>query len=145
MTAQITHTIGGNPYRMLKLDAVRAGRIALRVGALLAGAVEGTEVIETLLKTYKDSRAKADVLATLSDTPKLLQALAGGVAKLDTEALYDLGLQCVRGQVFTATAKLSDDDAINAWFDSHPADLYPVLAWAIKENCSGFFGIGGKV
>ncbi len=145
---QITHTIGGNAYRLMKLDAVKAGRIALRAGALLAAAVEGTAVIQTLIDAYKANQAGAETsgfAATLTDTPKLLDALAGGIAKLDAEALYDLALQCVRGQVFTASSKLNDDDAISAWFESHPADLYPVLAWALKENCAGFFGIGGKV
>ncbi|MNQ86647.1 hypothetical protein D3C85_1018460 [compost metagenome] len=77
------------------------------------------------------------------EAPQMLSALAGGIAKVNGEALFDCGLECIRGNLFAAS-KLHDDTAINQWFDEHPSHFLLVLAWALKENCAGFFGLGGQ-
>jgi hypothetical protein len=79
-------------------------------------------------------------LAALLDSPELLAALAGGLGRLNTDALYDAGLSCMRGNLFAST-KLTDDAALNRHFCECPADLFPVMAWALRVNCSGFFAL----
>ncbi|MNE52142.1 hypothetical protein D3C80_1468000 [compost metagenome] len=92
----------------------------------------------------KDGNGAASPLDMLNDQPRLLAAMAGGVAKINAEALYDCALQCVQGGRLFAASKLHDDHALNQWFAEHPDHLLLVLAWALKVNCAGFFGLGGK-
>lgn len=146
-------TIKGQPYRLIKLDPLRGGRMATRVAQQLAGALDDVKLIEELIKTHMSGKeaaqagtatdAKEDKLASLMEAPQLLSAMAGGLGKVSAEALFDCGLECIRGNLFAAS-KLHDDTAINQWFDDHPSHFLLVLAWALKENCSGFFGLGGQ-
>jgi len=144
----ITTEIRGATYKLAKLDPIKAGRIATKVGVLLAAAAEDATGISALIEAYKNRAAPADGsdaagLDALMSTPKLLSALAGGVAKINADELYSLALDCVRGNLF-ADKKLHDDDALNAHFEDHPDRMFLVLAWALKENAAGFFGFGGK-
>lgn len=159
MTIHVDEVIRGQQYRLMKLDPIDAGRLSTKVAQNLAGALDDVEVIKSLISANKlhndgseakdgDSQleGKRDVgamLERLMETPQLISALAGGIAKVDAESLYDCGLKCIRGKLF-ATHKLHDDMAINAWFAEHPDHLLLVLVWALKTNVAGFFVFGGK-
>ena len=151
----VTETIKGQQYRLVKLDPLVGGRLATQVGQLLAVAVGDVETIKGLIQAHidngkkdeskeveADSKKKLD-LERLLEAPQLLSAMAGGVGKIDADALYEMGLKCIRGQLF-ADRKLHDDVALNAWFADRPSHLLLVLAWALKVNCAGFFGSGGQ-
>lgn len=155
MTAIVTENIRGQDYKLVKLDPLEAGRLATKVAQNLAGALDDVEVIKSLISsqlsqkqdeiaTEGEQKEAAGVLERLMEAPQLISALAGGIAKVDAESLYDCALKCVRGRVF-ATQKLHDDTAINAWFADHPDHLLLVLVWALKTNVAGFFAFGGKV
>lgn len=154
MTAIVTENIRGQDYKLIKLDPLEAGRLATKVAQNLAGALDDVEVIKSLISSHlsqnKDDAATegekkeaAGMLEKLMEAPQLISALAGGIAKVDAESLYDCALKCVRGRVF-AGQKLHDDNAINAWFADHPDHLLLVLVWALKTNVAGFFAFGGK-
>lgn len=154
MTAIVTETIRGQDYKLIKLDPLEAGRLATKVMQNLAGALDDVEVIKSLISAHltKPSESEAtegdadnapSILEKMMEAPQLLSALAGGVAKVDAESLYDCALKCIRGRVF-AVSKLHDDTAINAWFADHPDHLLLVLVWALKTNVAGFFAFGGK-
>lgn len=154
MTAIVTENIRGQDYKLVKLDPLEAGRLATKVAQNLAGALDDVEVIKSLIgshlsqskediATEGEQKAAAGMLEKLMDAPQLISALAGGIAKVDAESLYDCALKCVRGRVFAAQ-KLHDDVAINAWFAEHPDHLLLVLVWALKTNVAGFFALGGK-
>lgn len=146
-----TTTIKGQAYRLIKLDPLKAGRMATRVAQQLAGAVSDVDTIKGLIQSHLDKKADGEQdtteaqgnLAKLMEAPQLLSALAGGVAKINAEELYDCALDCVRGNLF-ADRKLHDDTALNVWFAENPSHLLLVLAWALKVNCAGFFGLGGQ-
>lgn len=148
MGIDVTETIKGQQYRLIKLDPMQGGRLATRVAQQLAGALDDVETIKGLIAGYagaKEGGAGGDnPLDMLNDQPRLLAAMAGGVAKINAEALYDCALQCVQGGRLFASSKLHDDHAMNSWFSDHPDHLLLVLAWALKVNCAGFFGLGGK-
>ena len=141
----IRETIKGTDYGLIKLPPLQGGRLATQVGQILAGALDDADKIKSLMSAYKNASKtdgeKADGIASLLDSSELLSALAGGAAKIDADALYEAGLRCIRGNLFTTT-KLHDDNALNAWFEQHPDHLLLVMAWALKVNCSGFFGLG---
>jgi hypothetical protein len=154
MTAIVTENIRGQDYKLIKLDPLEAGRLATKVAQNLAGALDDVEVIKSLISnhlsqakeaiaTEGEQKEAAGMLEKLMDAPQLISALAGGIAKVDAESLYDCALKCVRGRVFAAQ-KLHDDVAINAWFAEHPDHLLLVLVWALKTNVAGFFALGGK-
>lgn len=147
-------TIKGQQYRLIKLDPLRGGRLATRVAQQLAGALDDVEVIRSLITSARDQAGKEKTaepaaygvlgqMDKILEAPQMISALAGGIAKVNGEALFDCGLECIRGNLFAAS-KLHDDTAINQWFDEHPSHLLLVLAWALKENCAGFFGLGGQ-
>lgn len=145
-----TETIKGQQYRLVKLDPLVGGRLATQVGQLLAVAVGDVETIKGLIQAHVDNGAVDPVeteqksqMEKLLEAPQLLAAMAGGVGKIDADALYEMGLKCIRGQLF-ADRKLHDDVALNAWFADRPSHLLLVLAWALKVNCAGFFGFGGQ-
>ncbi len=149
-----TQEIRGTTYRLFKLAPLEGGRLATRVGQLLAAGVADGDTLASLIKTYRDKTAEAPVdgveqpkapnpLDVLQDDTKLLQALAGGLARIDADALYTMGLQCFTGGIFAGERKLHDTAAQNAWFEDHPDHLLLCLAWALKVNCAGFFGKGG--
>lgn len=149
MSIDATEIIRGQQYRLMKLDPLQAGRMATKVAQQLAGAMDDAEVIRSLIEGYQANKEgdqqgeDGNPLAVIMDTPKLLSALAGGVGKIDADGLYDCALECVRGRLF-ADRKLHDDTALNTWFADRPDHLMLVLAWALKVNCAGFFGFGGK-
>lgn len=154
MTNIVSENIRGQDYKLIKLDPLEAGRLATKVAQNLAGALDDVEVIKSLISsqlsqkqddiaTEGEQKEAASVLERLMEAPQLISALAGGIAKVDAESLYDCALKCVRGRVF-ATQKLHDDTAINAWFAEHPDHLLLVLVWALKTNVAGFFAFGGK-
>lgn len=149
MSIDATESIRGQQYRLIKLDPLQAGRMATKVAQQLAGAMDDAEVIRSLIEGYQSQNEgeqeaqEGSPLAMIMDTPKLLSALAGGIGKIDADGLYDCALECVRGRLFT-DRKLHDDTALNAWFADRPDHLMLVLAWALKVNCAGFFGFGGK-
>lgn len=154
MTSIVSENIRGQDYKLIKLDPLEAGRLATKVAQNLAGALDDVEVIKSLISsqlsqkqdeiaTEGEQKEAASVLERLMEAPQLISALAGGIAKVDAESLYDCALKCVRGRVF-ATQKLHDDTAINAWFAEHPDHLLLVLVWALKTNVAGFFAFGGK-
>jgi len=153
MTNFATQTIKGQQYKLLKLDPLAGGRLATQVGQILAGAVGDVETIKSLIQSHidrskEDSAVVADgeakgTLEKLLEAPQLIAAMAGGISKINAEALYEMGLTCIRGKLF-ATHKLHDDTAMNEWFADRPDHLLLVLAWALKANCSGFFGFGGQ-
>lgn len=154
MTNIVSENIRGQDYKLIKLDPLEAGRLATKVAQNLAGALDDVEVIKSLISsqlsqkqdeiaTEGEQEKAAGVLERLMETPQLISALAGGIAKVDAESLYDCALKCARGRVF-ATQKLHDDTAMNAWFAEHPDHLLLVLVWALKTNVAGFFAFGGK-
>lgn len=153
MTSSVNQTIKGQQYRLIKLDPLVGGRLATQVGQILAGAVGDVETIRSLIQSHIDKSkdeavevAEAEAkgsLEKLLEAPQLIAAMAGGVAKIDADAIYELGLTCIRGKLF-ADRKLHDDLALNEWFADRPDHLLLVLAWALKVNCSGFFGLGGQ-
>jgi|GEM_PF-2596074 len=148
-----TEQIKGQAYRLVKLDPIRGGRLATKVIQLLAVAVSDVGTIKDLVQAYmdrkdgeetpKDGEAAKDRMKDLMETPQLISAMAGGIGKIDADALYEIGLEFVRGNLF-ADRKLHDDLAFNQWFADHPDHLLLVLVWAIRVNCQGFFGLGGK-
>ena len=147
----VNTNIKGTDYRLIRLDPVKGGRVAVRVGALLAAAAADLDGVTALVDAYKnraqvtpaDGSPVPSGLEALTSMPKLLAAMAVGIAKIDSDVLYDLALQCVRGNLF-ADQKLTDDEAINRYFATRQDHLFLVLAWALKENCAGFFGFAGR-
>lgn len=150
-----TVVIKGQQYRLMKLSPIEGGRLATLVAQQLAGALEGgaiKELMQGYLK-YKEAkdgqqegaeqREEKSLLDMLMDDSAMLSAIAGGISKVNGEGLYQNALKCIRGNLF-ATAKLHDDNAINNWFAEHPDHLLLVLIWALRVNCAGFFGLGGK-
>ena len=156
MSIDVVETIRGQQYRLIKLDPTEAGRLATKVAQQLAGALDSVEIVKEMLGAYESSKdgaqtgdassseAKFNPLAIINDQPALLSALAGGIAKVNAEALYDCALQCVQGGRLFAAHKLHDDRAFNAWFADHPDHMLLVMVWALKVNCAGFFGLGAK-
>lgn len=148
MSIDVIQTIKGQPYRLIKLDPLRGGLMATRVAQQLAGAVNDAQTIKSLIKSAMEGRdaegEKPDPLALLEDQSQLVTAMAGGVAKIDAKALYECALECIRDGRLFADRKLHDDMAINQWFADRPDHLLLVLAWALKVNCAGFFGLGGR-
>lgn len=138
MSATVRTTIRGADYALVKLDPLRGGRLAARVGQLLAAAFADQGAVSTLSDLLKNGADGA------LDQPQLLAALAGGVRHLDADALYGIALEFTRGQVFAGQKKLHDDHAFNAHFAEHEDHLLLVLAWALRENCAGFFGLAGR-
>lgn len=143
--------IKGQKYRLMKLSPLEGGRLATLVGRNLAAALDG-DAIKSLISGYAKRKEAEDSLATeeaaeklegMLDQANMLSALAGGVAKINADELYNQALTCIRGNLF-ADHKLHDDTAINLWFDDRPSHLLPILAWALKVNCAGFFGLGEK-
>lgn len=149
MTVFVDQEIRGVKYRLTRLPMRDAGRVALRVGQVLAGALEDAKAVRGLvgmLNQAKDEGGEAvKLLDLLKSDESLLAALAGGVAKLDAATLYDLGLECITGHLFGETGKLADNDAVDQYFATHQDHLFLVLAWALRVNCSGFFGKGVTV
>lgn len=153
MTAILEKTINGRGYRLVKLPPLSAGRIATVVAQALAGALSDAATVSTLLGTLKNRAAEkaptegvADSLAgkvldVLGDDAAVLSALAGGLQNVKVEALYRAAEECLVGQLF-AEAKLHDRAAVERHFGDHPQDLFPVMVWALRENCTGFFGKG---
>ncbi len=138
--------IKGQKYKLVKLPPKEGGRLATKVGQMLIGALSDEGGIQSIISSYRnrqpiEGEAK-DALSLLESEPKLLSALAGGVSKIDADVLYDCAWDCVKGNLF-AESKLHDETAFNAWFEQHPAHLLPVMVWALKENCAGFFEFGG--
>lgn len=147
--------IKGQQYKLMKLDPLKAGRLAAKVIQNLAGAVSDVETIRSLIDAFaqrgtdqaEEAQEQVDgvkeKLQALMETPQLISALAGGIGKINVDQLYDIAVECVKGNLF-ADRKLHDDQAFNHWFADHPDHLLLVLAWAIRVNCQGFFGLGGK-
>lgn len=144
--------IKGQKYRLMKLSPLEGGRLATLVGRNLAAALDG-DSIKSLISGYAKRKEAEDAgaaqaeaaqkLEGMLDQAGMLSALAGGVARVDADQLYNQALSCIRGNLF-ADHKLHDDTAINLWFDERPSHLLPILAWALKVNCAGFFGLGEK-
>lgn len=151
--AIVNEVIKGQAYRLIKLDPIKGGRLATKVIQILAAAVSDVNTIKDLVQAYMDRKEEEapkeegatvqDKIKDLMETPQLISALAGGIGKIDADALYEIGLEFVRGNLF-ADRKLQDDLAFNQWFADHPDHLLFVLVWAIRVNCQGFFGFGGK-
>lgn len=154
MTAILEKTINGQAYRLVKLPPLSAGRVASIVAQALAGALSDASTVSTLLGTLKNRAAEkapegdpvADTLAgkvldVLGDDAAVLAALAGGLQNIKVDALYRAGEECLVGQLFADT-KLHDRAAVERHFGDRPQDLFPVMVWALRENCTGFFGKG---
>lgn len=148
----VTETIKGQAYRLVKLDPLEGGLLATQVIQILAVAAGDAETIKSLIQSHIENGKEAQVaegqqaksqLEKLMEAPQLLSAMAGGVAKIDARALYTLGLKAIRNQLF-ADRKLHDDTALNQWFESRPDHLLLVMVWALRVNCAGFFGFGGR-
>lgn len=147
----VSTTYGGQNYKLVKLAPKEAGRLATRLGKLLASLGQDEGVVAKLMTKAKEADEKGENAAVaaksaVSDILKsadIISALAGGVANLDADALYDIGLACVDGKLF-ADSRLHDDAAFNKHFAEHPKNMLPIMAWAIKENCGGFFGLGAQ-
>lgn len=151
----VEETIKGQKYRLLKLSPLEGGRLATLVARQLAGALDGDSIKELMqgYARHKEGEAKEGTeaeakpknpLAMLMDNSAMLSALAGGIARLDADGLYESALKCIRGGNLFADAKLHDENALNVWFDQHPDHLLLVLVWALRVNCAGFFGLGAK-
>lgn len=145
--------IKGQKYRLMKLSPLEGGRLATLVGRNLAAALDG-DAIKSLISGYakrkeateqagEHENEAASKLESMLDESNMLAALAGGVARINADELYNQALTCIRGNLF-ADHKLHDDTAINLWFDDRSSHLLPILAWALKVNCAGFFGLGEK-
>lgn len=146
---------GGVDYRLVKLPPKDAGRLALRVGQIMAALAQDKERVAVLITKAKSAMAAGGTPADKAEAAKkaifddvigssdMLAALAGSISNIDADKLYDIGLECVSGKLF-AEHKLHDDTAFNAHFQEHPKNMLPIMAWAIKENCGGFFGLGAK-
>ena len=150
----VTETIKGQAYRLIKLDPLAGGRLAIQVGQILAVAAGDVDTVKSLIQMHVDQKKNAPDasdpaekkkfdIEQLLEAPQLLAAISGGVGKIDADALYDLGLKCIRNQLF-ADRKLHDDTALNQWFEAHPDHLLLVMVWALRVNCAGFFGFGGQ-
>jgi len=148
-----TQNIRGTDYRLFKLAPLQGGRLATRVGQMLAAGIADGDALQSMIKAYRDKTPAEDgvegvkapnPLDVIQDDTKLLQALAGGLARIDADALYDAGLECLKPGFFAGERKLHDTAALNAWFEDHPDHLLLCLAWALKVNCAGFFGKGGQ-
>ncbi len=137
MSAIVRTEIRGTAYAVARLDPIRGGKLAARVGRILAGALADQDAIMSAVEAFKGGNA-AD---TLMDQPQLLAALAGGVKNLDAEALYDTSMEFARGNLFAGDKKLHDDTAFNAYFTEHQDHLLLVLVWVLRVNCAGFFGL----
>lgn len=142
--------IGGRDYKLHRLEPLVAGRIAARVAQLLAPVLKDQGLIKLLIDGARTPQTPAEGapaapggIASLMGNEGLLSALASGVAGVDPEELFEVGLKCIRGRLFT-DKRLHDDEALNRHFEEFQSDLLPVMAWAIKENCAGFFGFGAK-
>ena len=153
MTQQHRQTIRGVDYAVIPLDPLRGGRLAARVGQILAASLADQGAVAELVKAYKASQAPAEddaeaapapAVASMLEEPKLLAALAGGVAKLNVDELYTVALAFTQGQLFAGQRKIADDHAFNAHFTEHPDHLLLVLAWVLRVNCVGFFGLAGR-
>lgn len=148
MSIDAIQTIKGQPYRLIKLDPLRGGLMATRVAQQLAGAVSDAQTIKSLIKAATDGDevdAKTiDPMTILEDQSQLVVAMAGGITKIDAEALYQCAIECISNGRLFADHKLHDEMAINKWFAERPDHLLLVLAWALKVNCAGFFGLGGR-
>lgn len=155
MKAQERVEFRGVQYGCMRLDPLRGGRLAARVGQILAAAASDVQTVATLLKSYadakpaaasgeKDANAAAAAIGAMLKSPELLASLAGGASKVDVDALYEIALQFARGNLFAGEHKLHDDHAFNAWFTQHPDHLLWVLGWVLRVNCAGFFGLAGK-
>ena len=145
MSAIERTTIRGTDYAVTRLDPLTGGRLAARVGRILAAGLSDEAAVAQVIQTFKDAQTAPE--ANAADAflqPKLLAALAGGAKAVDTDELYDCALQFARGRLFAGQAKLHDDAAFNRHFTEHPEHLLLVLAWVLKVNCSGFFGIAGR-
>lgn len=133
----------GVDYRLVRLDPIKGGRLALRVGKVLAGGLEGNEEgIAKLIAAVKDSGGEDGTEKKLSELfgeASLLATLAGGVANLDTDLLFTSALECITGNLFAGQVKLHDDTKVRAHFAEHPDHLLMVMAWALRVNCAGFF------
>lgn len=140
MSAIVTTEIRGTPYRLVRLDPLRGGRLSARVGRIIAGALADAGAIQSAIDAFKGGEGEA-VAATLMDQPQLLAALAGGVKNLDAEGLYDCAIEFARGNLFAGDKKLHDDHAMSAWFAEHPDHMMLVLVWVLRTNCAGFFGL----
>lgn len=148
-----SEVIKGQAYKLVKVDPIKGGRLATKVIQILAAAVSDVNTIKDLVQAYTDRKEEEstqeegatvqDKIKDLMETPQLISALAGGIGKIDADALYEIGLEFVRGNLF-ADRKLHDDLAFNTWFADHQDHLLFVLVWAIRVNCQGFFGFGGK-
>lgn len=141
MSAFETTEIKGQAYKLAKLAPLQGGRLATRVAQQLASALDDVETIKGLVSGNREAVEGATNI--IESQPQLLSALAGGVKRIDADALYDCAIECVRGNLF-AESKLHDDHAFNDWFSRHPDHLILVLAWALKVNCAGFFGLGAR-
>lgn len=148
----VTETIKGQAYRLVKLDPLEGGLLATQVIQILAVAAGDAETIKSLIQSHIDNSKDVQAaegqevkgqLEKLMEAPQLLAAMAGGVSKIDARALYALGLKAIRNQLF-ADRKLHDDTALNQWFESRPDHLLLVMVWALRVNCAGFFGFGGR-
>lgn len=138
--------IKGTAYALLRLDPLAGGRLATRVGALLAAGLSDPQAIGAAVKAYRSRDAESaqesqSIADKLLDDTQLLSALLGSAKGIDADALYDLALSCVRGRLFAGDRKLHDDAALNAHFAEHPESLLLVLVWGLKVNCAGFFGL----
>lgn len=152
----VSKEFGGVPYRLERLTPRRGGLIAARVGQLLAAAIgDDAEAIKALSSALKPSAEegatppKLDLAKMLSDNAGLLAAFTGGVARLDVDKLYAAAFECVQGKLFAHVGqengqRLHDDTAFDKHFNEYPANLLPVLVWALQVNASGFFAFGGR-
>lgn len=136
-----TRTINGTLYKLHRLEPIPAARVATRVAQLLAPLAQDTDCIRRLIEGAQAAKDAGGEVGALLEHVDLLSALAGGVSKIDGEALFDAAMKCVDGRVFVET-RLHDERAFNAHFADHANDLMPLLVWAVKENCSGFFDLG---
>lgn len=145
MSATVSETIKGHPYRLVKLPPLQGGRVALRVAQLLAGALTDLQAVQGLFGLASggtDAEAvKAGAAKLLADNAGLVAALAGSVSKVDADALYALALECLKPGLFSEHGKMGDEHALNAHFAERPEALLLVLAWALRVNCAGFFGL----
>lgn len=144
MTATVTETIKGKSYRLVKLPPLQGGRLALRVGQLLAGALADAEAARALFgmaSVSTEGDVKASIAKLMQDNSGIVAALAGSVSKIDAGVLYDCALECVKAGLFSDDGKLADDNALNTHFAERPDALLLVLAWALRVNCAGFFGM----
>lgn len=138
-------------YRICKMPPAMGGRFAARFAKVIAPAIsENREKITSMIRSSMGSEEESQGVEELigENLDAIVDMLSGAVSSVDMDKLYDLGIEALQYESYAGGRKMTKDDTgqrhFNQWFTEHPADLFKVMAFAIRVNVSGFFAIGGQ-